>query len=240
VSVFSVSLRGLLFRPRSLALAAVPLFTAVVSLLVLVAGDSESADEAYAGLTGQLLVPLVVAFVSLIMGVSAFTDDREDGTLLLLMATPLPRWSIVGQKLAAAWLTVQALCLPATVTCALLGVRSSAGTGEAVAATVGSVLLTGLAYCAVFLLLSLVTRRAVLAGAFYIVLWEGTVANFAAAADSLSIGAYGRAIVASVIPDAGLDSAADVSALTAVIVLLIVSAAAFALASWRLPRAQLR
>ena len=240
MSVFSVALRGLLFRPRTLALAAVPLFTAVVALLVLAAGDSESADEAYVGLTGQLLVPLVVAFVSLIMGVSAFTDDREDGTLVLLMATPLPRWSIVAQKLAAAWLTVQVVCLPATVTCALLGVRSSASTGEAVAATVGSVMLTGLAYCAVFVLLSLVIRRAVLVGAFYIVAWEGTLANFAAAADSLAIGGYGRAIVAATVPDVGVESAADVSALTAVIVLLVVSAAAFALASWRLPRSELR
>jgi ABC-2 type transport system permease protein len=240
MTVFWVSLRSLLLRPRTIALAAIPAFTALVALIVLLTGDSDSVDDAYAGLTGSLLVPVVVAFVALIIGASAFTDDREDGTLLLLMATPLPRWSVVTQKLLAAWLTVLAVCLPATIACLLLGVRSSAGAGRAVSATVGSVLLTSLAYVSIFVLLSLVFRRAVLAGAFYIVLWEGTVASFAASADSLSIGAYGRTLVAGAVVSTTQITSADVSVAAAVIVLLAVSVAAVALASWRLPRSQLR
>jgi len=240
MSLFRVGVRGLLLRPRTLALGAIPVCTALVALVVLFSTDSSNIDDAYAGMTGLLLVPLVVAFVSLIMGVSAFTDDREDGTLLLLMATPLRRWAIVASKLGSAWLTVLVVCLPAVITCILLGGRSSAGWGKAVAATLISVLLTSAAYTSVFVLLSLFTRRAVLIGSLYIVLWEGTVAGLASSADELSIGAYGRTIVAGSIASDALKTAADVSVATAVIVLVCVTAAAFGLASWRLPRSPMR
>ena len=36
----------------------------------------------------QLFVPTVAAFVALVIGVSAIGDEREDGTILYLVATP--------------------------------------------------------------------------------------------------------------------------------------------------------
>ena len=54
--------------------------------------------------------------------------------------------------------------------------------------------LTALCYCAIAALLAMVTRRPVVIGVLYILLWEGTIATFAASADRFSIAAYGRAI----------------------------------------------
>ena len=39
----------------------------------------------------QLFVPTVAALVALVIGVSALGDEREDGTILYLVATPMPR-----------------------------------------------------------------------------------------------------------------------------------------------------
>jgi len=62
--------------------------------------------------------------------------------------------------------------------------------------------LAALAYCAAAAGLSLRTRRPVVIGVLYILLWEGSIATFAASAAKLSISAYGRALVAQRLPQA--------------------------------------
>ena len=91
-------------------------------------------------------------------------------------------------------------------------------------------------YCAVAAWLSLVTRRPVVIGVLYILLWEGSIATFAASADRLSIAAYGRAIAVEGVIDV---NAPGVSALVAVIVLGIVSAVAIWAAARRMVRTEL-
>ena len=41
----------------------------------------------------------------MVLGASAIGDGRDDGTILYIMATPLPRWRII----AAAWLATTGL-----------------------------------------------------------------------------------------------------------------------------------
>jgi len=45
---------------------------------------------------------VVAALIALVFGVSAFGDEREDGTILYLVATPQPRLELVVAKIAAA------------------------------------------------------------------------------------------------------------------------------------------
>ena len=51
----------------------------------------------------QLFVPTVAALVALVIGVSAIGDEREDGTILYLVATPQSRLGLIATKVAAAW-----------------------------------------------------------------------------------------------------------------------------------------
>jgi ABC-2 type transport system permease protein len=242
VTVLGLTLRGLLSRGRTAALGLVPLALAAVALVVATTGRSGdgAVTEAWAGLTGRLLVPLVVAFTALVLAVSAVADDRDDGTLLLLTATRVPRWSIVAQKGAAAWLGSVAVTAPAVAACALLGLRTGPG-GSAAGATVAAAALTAFAYTGIFLLLALVTNRAVLVGAVYVVLWEGSVASLAPSADALSVAAYGRVLVADVLGPAGRElTTAGVSPPAAVLVLLLVGLTGLVAAARRLPRTELR
>lgn len=242
MTVLGLALRGLLSRGRTAALGLVPLALAAVALVVATTGRSgdDAVTEAWAGLTGRLLVPLVVAFTTLVLAVSAVADDRDDGTLLLLTATRVPRWSIVAQKGAAAWLGSVAVTAPAVAACALLGLQTGRG-GSAAGATVAAAALTAFAYTGLFLLLSLVTSRAVLVGAVYVVLWEGSVASLAPSADALSVAAYGRVLVADALGSAGGElTTAGVSPLAAVLVLLLVGLAGLGAAARRLPRTELR
>jgi ABC-2 type transport system permease protein len=97
--------------------------------------------------------------------------------------------------------------------------------------------LTGLCYCALSALLAMVTRRPVVLGVLYILLWEGTIATFAASADRFSIAAYGRAIASEGI--AGDNAAPSFGGGTGLIVLVAVSLAAGWLATRRLTRTEL-
>jgi len=98
------------------------------------------------------------------------------------------------------------------------------------------VVLASLAYCAASVLLSLYTRRPIVIGVLYIILWEGSIATFAASAAKLSISAYGRAFVGHVLPQA----AAPVSGtLAAGIVLVAVAAATAWIAARALGRVEL-
>ena len=91
-------------------------------------------------------------------------------------------------------------------------------------------MLASLAYCAASVLLSLYTRRPIVIGVIYILLWEGSIATFAASAAKLSISAYGRAFVGHVLPQASRPVAG-----TAVAALVLVAVAA--VAAWTSARA---
>ena len=58
-------------------------------------------------------------------------------------------------------------------------------------------MLAAAAYAALSVLLSLSIRHAILAGILYVLLWEGSIASFAASASRLSIAAYAKVIAAA-------------------------------------------
>ena len=73
-------------------------------------------------------------------------------------------------------------------------------------------------------------------GVLYILLWEGSIATFAASASKLSIAAYGRALVAERLPEA---AAPVVGPAPAVVVLAAVAAVACWLGARALVRVEL-
>jgi ABC-2 type transport system permease protein len=235
VPIYRLTLRQLLRGKRPLALSLVPLLPALLALAYAVSGTA-SRQDAYSSILGQLLLPSAASFVSLVLGASAIGDERDDGTILYLASTPLPRLSITLAKLLAAWTATLVVCLPGLLLSTWLTMGfDGAATGWALLALAD----TTLAYCAVFALLSLLVRRPVVIGFVYILFWEGSIAAVAPSADKLSIAAYGRVLVAQAAPDASPFNAPDVSGLVALLLLAAVTAAAAWLGGWRLGRVEL-
>ncbi|HVH00453.1 MAG TPA: hypothetical protein VM844_06780, partial [Miltoncostaeaceae bacterium] len=98
------------------------------------------------------------------------------------------------------------------------------------------VALAGLCYCAAAAWLAMLLRRPVVIGVLYILLWEGSIATFAASADRFSVAAYGRAIAVEGVIDV---NAPDTSAAAAIVVLLAVTAIAVWAAARRMTRTEL-
>ena len=101
--VLRLTLRALLLQKRTIMLALICLAPVLTALIYALAKDPTSSDlDFYSGIVQQLFVPTVAAVIALVFGVSAFGDEREDGTILYLVATPQPRIELVAAKVAAA------------------------------------------------------------------------------------------------------------------------------------------
>ena len=181
----------------------------------------------YSDLVQQLFVPTVASLIALVFGVSAFGDEREDGTILYLVATPQARLRLVIAKVAAAWTATLLLLVPSLILSGVLSLRHGLTAGLVGWPLLG-VVLASLAYCAASVLLSLYTRRPIVIGVIYILLWEGSIATFAASAAKLSISAYGRAFVGHVLPQASPPVAG--TAVSALVLVAVAAAAAWATA----------
>jgi ABC-2 type transport system permease protein len=235
VSLLALSLRSVLRGGRLAYLAVLPLLVALPALVLLATADGVDRTDAFATLTGDLLVPLVVPLVGLVLGVNAFGDERDEHTLGLLLATTPARWRIALAKYAAAGGVTVLVCLPAVLACAALATASRLDTAQAVGALALASLLAAAVYPAVFLLLSLVLRRAVLLGLAYLVLWEGLLATRTVAFRNLSLGSYARRVVAAPFDEAPF-AVADVGMAAAVLVLVLLTVVAVLLSTRLLGR----
>ncbi|HUZ83222.1 MAG TPA: ABC transporter permease [Gaiellales bacterium] len=227
--VARLTLRALLRQRRTSVLVVIVAAPVLMSLaFALARSHTGSGRDFYSALVQQLFIPTVVSLVSLVFGVSAFGDEREDGTILYLAATPQPRAALAAAKVAAAWLASLCLLVPSLVLSALLVLGSGTRLGLVGWPLLGAA-VASLAYCAASVWLSLHTRRPIVVGILYILLWEGSIATFAASAAKLSIAAYGRALVAQSLPQAARPVAGPATA-------VVVLAAVVAVAGWAAAR----
>ena len=100
--VFGLTLRSLLGGRKAIALGLLAALPIVAALVFAAAGEIEPVLF-WARLVQRLLLPTVTAFVAGVIGASAIGDEREDGTILYLAATPLPRAVLVLSKVLASW-----------------------------------------------------------------------------------------------------------------------------------------
>jgi ABC-2 type transport system permease protein len=174
--IASITLRQLLGRRRMVLLM---VLGAVLVLVALVYRLSDPFEIEAAGWTAQLLnrfgVATLLALVALIVGTGAIGAEIDDGTVVHLLAKPISRTTIVLTKLSvAAALTGLLAGVPVLVAGLLAagGLAQGMVVGFAIATAVG-----GLVYCALFLALSLVSRRALVIGLAYVLVWEGFLAG---------------------------------------------------------------
>jgi ABC-2 type transport system permease protein len=236
--VYRLTLRILLRGKRPIGLAILPLLAVVLAVLDRALNTDVTPETRYAALAETLFLSTAVAIVSLVLGASSIGDERDDGSVLHVMATPIPRRAIILSKLAAAWTAVLVLCGPALVACIVIGL-GGASTVRAVVWSVLALALCAAAYSALFLALALFSGRPVLIGLMYVVLWESSVATFAPQANWASVGAYGRAMIAEGLPTADRANVPSISGGGSIVVLVVATALVAAFSTWRLGRVEL-
>jgi len=234
-TLVSLTLRALLNRRRTLLLALVGVLLVLATLLYRLGGPSDGdALNVTRRLLGDFGLGVLLPLVAVIVGTASLGSELDDGTIVYLLAKPIPRWRIVLVKLAVAWLVVMVLVVPAIALAGLIAhPNANLATGYSLAAMVGA-----LEYTAVFLALSLVTSRALVIGLAYVVVWEGVVAALFAGTRVLSIRQHALAVADAL---GGGDAAqAELGVGVALAVGIVVALLAAALAIRRLERVELR
>jgi ABC-2 type transport system permease protein len=174
--LYTLTLRQVLGRKSILVLL---LFASLPIALSLVFrfGDSNAEPERWTAnvLLGGLVVRAILPLVALFLGTSVLGNEIEDGTAVYLLTKPISRAQIVAAKLLASWTVTSALVLPPAMVAGWISLEGVDIT--ILGAFAGAIVAASLAYSAVFILLSLVTNRALIAGMVYVFLWEGVISG---------------------------------------------------------------
>jgi ABC-2 type transport system permease protein len=216
-TVARLTLRSLLGRARIWLL--VPLPVLLVGLALLANARNVSSLDWMNPIARGLGFGVVVPILSLIIGSSVLGAEIDDGTLVHVLTKPVPRSEILIAKLAVGAAVTGVVTGVSMYAVGVIGIDSRYGLGLAVGAAVASV-----AYCALFVALSVVSRRPVLIGLAYVLLWEGLLTNLLPGTRSLSIEQYALTIASRVGGSDLLEP--HVSLSTAVIMAVVVVVAA--------------
>ena len=167
-TIVRIGVRSVFGRRRGILLFLLPLVLIGLGVLIraLVGEDLQSTQDTLYGLGLAVVVPLV----ALLATTGVLAPEIDDGSISYLLAKPISRHTIVVSKLVVAGTCVLVF---GAVPMGIAGLIMLADQPEvALAFAVGS-LAGGLAYCALFSLLSVMTRHAVVIGLLYLLLWEG-------------------------------------------------------------------
>jgi ABC-2 type transport system permease protein len=182
-TITSVTTRGLFGRRRVLVLLPLPLLlVGLVAVMHATGVDPRQWGQAVlVGLGLAVLLPLT----ALVVGTGVLGSEIDDGTIVHILTKPLPRTEILLSKLAVAiGVTAVTAAVPLYIA-GQLAAGPRLGAALAVAAGLGAV-----AYSALFVLLSLLTRRPVLLGLVYILVWEGLLGRYVSGTRVLSVEQY--------------------------------------------------
>ena len=182
-TIAQITARGMIGRRRFFLLLPLPLLLILLAVLAR-NSDGTMSMRATAVLVGFGLA-IVVPLTALVVGAGVLGMEIDDGTLLHVLAKPLPRREIVLTKFAVACAISVVVTAPALFVAGV--VLDGARLGAAFAAGGG---VAAVAYCALFGAMSLMTRRPVLVGLIYVVVWEGLLCNLLRGAGVLSIEQY--------------------------------------------------
>lgn len=188
--ITALTLRQLAGRGRTVLmgiLALLPVLLAVVYRLG--SEDTDQAKWVAQVLLEGLVVTTLLPLAALVYGTAALGAEIEDGTAVYLLAKPVSRARIIVAKLLAAWTLTTTTVLASGLLAGAIGLGGAPGHGLLLGFGVG-IVAGSLVYSSLFVMLSVVTSRALIAGLVYVFVWEGLVNGLFAGTRVLSVRHY--------------------------------------------------
>src|SRR5258708_9338957 len=182
--VLRITLRATLGRKRALVFMLVPLVLILVPVALKVVANSPVWLAEFLGVFG---FSVVLPLTALIIGTSVLGAEIDDGSIIHLLATPVSRFSVVISKfVAAVLLTIMFGAIPEFLAAAIAeGFRD-----QLTIRLLSGALIAAVAYNALFVMLSILTTRAIAVGLLYLLAWEALLGNLIGGVRVLSSGQH--------------------------------------------------
>jgi ABC-2 type transport system permease protein len=222
-----ITFRGMLSRRRALLLFLLPAVLLFLSIGLRFSGNNDL-DTATA-LLMQFGFGALLPLLALLAGTGVIAPEIDDGQIMYVLTKPISRPVISTTKFLVAVVIVIAFgVVPIFVSAVIMnGVTAGLPTAFGVGALVG-----GVAYCALFIAIAVISRFAVTIGLMYALVWENLIARYASGAKTLSIRQWGISVTDMMTTATAVKS--EVSTGTAVPLLVVITAAGVVFAGWKL------
>jgi len=235
--IVRITFRQLLGRRRTLLLvllATLPVLLAIAFRL----GGQTDVERFTRRIFDTISMTILLPLVAILFGSGAFGAEIDDGTVVYLLAKPVPRWMVIAAKAFSAAAMAILLTGAATVLAGLIDLAPAGNDGIlATEAQLMAMVVGSICYVSLFLALSLFTRRALVIGIGYMLVWEGALSLMLPGIANLSIRQYAlgasKAIYELPVQEARL------SAETAFILSAVLVTLALVVATWKLMRFEL-
>lgn len=235
--IAKVTLRQLLGRRRTLLLvllAALPVLLAVAFRLA----DQTDVERFTRRIFDTISMTILLPLVAILFGSGAFGSEIDDGTIVYLLAKPVPRWILVAAKALSAMAVAILLTGVSTALAGFIDLLPAGNDGVlATEAQLLAMVVGSACYVSLFLALSLFTRRALVIGIGYMLVWEGALSFMLPGIANLSIRQYSLG-AAKAVYNLPLQEA-RLSAETGFLLAAVLVAVSLSLAVWRLMRFEL-
>jgi ABC-2 type transport system permease protein len=225
--VAAITLRATMGRKRAF-LFAIPALILILVTLALKLAHPERASWPV-DILGVFGFSVVLPLTALIIGTSVLGAEIDDGSIVHLLATPVRRPVVIAAKYTVAVvLTMIFVAVPEL----LAGLIATGGAGKLAVGLFVGALAGCVMYNAIFVMISVLTTRAIAVGLLYALIWEGLLGNLVAGARLLSVGQYSLGIANSIAHQPSLNAALTLGTSTGMG--LAVTAAALIIAARRL------
>ncbi len=172
------------------------------TVIYLIDPSIQTGREWFDQLFRTILVPTILPLATVILATIALGNELEDRTMVYLVLKPIRRSRIIIEKYSA---VVQSTWITLIIGAAIAWLMASRGDAvdnlDMLAAAVLAMLVGVLTYGALFLALSLIIPRALIAGIIYILLWETLLGRLIPGAQLLSIQHYVQSIYSRLLSD---------------------------------------
>lgn len=180
-TLYWLTLRQHLHGKRWMAVALAFILPAGLAILIRSANPDVPIRFVEFGLMWVLIPQALLPLVSLLYASGIVQDEQEEQTITYLLTRPTPKWLIYVIKLAATWTTTVVLVITLTaLTSVAIYAATDADISQATlrSSKIAAILsLAAITYCSIFGLMSLITKRTLIAGVLYTAVVEGLLAN---------------------------------------------------------------
>src|ERR1051326_110342 len=197
-TLYVLTLRQYLHGKRWMVMALLFMLPAALAVLLRATAPNVSSGRLEFLIVFMLIPQALLPLVALVYASGMVQDEQEEQTITYLLIRPIPKWALYLVKLLATLTTTVILTAFFTMlTYAVIYVGAGTASENIPLRFLKAMSVHGLsvvAYCCLFGLISVFTKRTLLAGIVYIVIMEGVLANLPFGIRLITVIYYARLI----------------------------------------------